>query len=913
MSFFTNKKFLFKLIASICIFLTLFNFTMPLKAHAAGQLSKIGGQLLDPFVDLLSALGDGAMEIVQNSIMGTDATVIFDNTEGGWFAKLAKAIIAIVVAVAAVAVLISLNLLGAVILAAVKVAAGFVVVNTLTDGGAMAAISGVSATVFSDNIVMPLYSIGPEEIFTGRVLLFDPNIFDPEEVFVEYQENPDEQIDSEEEYPTMSLEEWDEQLQSENPKYTTENVIQYYYEDENGEKITTSTNNSAYQLKDIIAKWYYIIRNIAIIGLMLVLVYVGIRMLLTSIASEKAKYKQMLFDWVVAMCLVFVLHYFMVFANHFVDNLVSIFSSTAETKMHIVSIKEPSDKLKEAVEEVNPDYIASDGSIVWPTNMMGKIRVEAQLHSGESNYIGYALCYIVLVFYTAFFTFTYLKRLLYLMFLTVIAPLVALSYPIDKIRDGNAQAFEMWMKEYTINLLIQPFHLLLYIIFISMAFDLAGTNIIYSLVVIGFMIPAEKFLRKMFGFDKASSPGFLAGAGGAAMAITAVKSLANFASGGKGSNKQSGSGSGNNKIQQAQNPELEGGLTGNSLQELLDATVSGNGGAGNPEGAGNPGGAGTPGGAGSPGASGGFGASGNPGAPGDSNGTGNDSNNPIRFTNENGDITPASVAMGLGQTAVRGAQGAATGLKNVGTQMGSNIKNSQNVRKLSKIPGVNYAGARIKNMARRTFTKENLAAGAKKTIRGVAKYGLGATGAMLGAAAGIASGSPGDTLKYGIAGAYASSAIGTGMTDRIVNGFSSMVSNEQQLHDEAKRTQLGEEEYKKWKEEQNRKAFVNNAQERRKIAKEFNIKDKEQLDNMMNHAWQYKKWNVKDDKVMIEAMKLNKDNPSDINNIAAARFAQMSKDEKSLETNMKRYGKVSGVTQDKVNDMEQRIRQINDM
>ena len=40
------------------------------------------------------------------------------------------------------------------------------------------------------------------------------------------------------------------------------------------------------------------------------------------------------------------------------------------------------------------------------------------------------------------------------MFLTVIAPLVALSYPIDKIRDGNAQAFEMWMKEYTINLLI---------------------------------------------------------------------------------------------------------------------------------------------------------------------------------------------------------------------------------------------------------------------------------------------------------------------------------------------------------------------------------------------------------------------------------------------------------------------------
>ena len=50
-------------------------------------------------------------------------------------------------------------------------------------------------------------------------------------------------------------------------------------------------------------------------------------------------------------------------------------------------------------------------------------------------------------------------------------------------------------------------------------------------------------------------------------------------------------------------------------------------------------------------------------------------------------------------------------------------------------------------------------------------------------------------------------------------------------------------------------AEVNSVENAEKIAKEFNIKDKEQLDNMMNHAWQYKKWNVKDDKVMIEAMK----------------------------------------------------------
>ena len=36
-------------------------------------------------------------------------------------------------------------------------------------------------------------------------------------------------------------------------------------------------------------------------------------------------------------------------------------------------------------------------------------------------------------------------------FLTLIAPLVALTYPIDKMNDGQAQAFNRWMKEYIFN------------------------------------------------------------------------------------------------------------------------------------------------------------------------------------------------------------------------------------------------------------------------------------------------------------------------------------------------------------------------------------------------------------------------------------------------------------------------------
>ena len=36
-------------------------------------------------------------------------------------------------------------------------------------------------------------------------------------------------------------------------------------------------------------------------------------------------------------------------------------------------------------------------------------------------------------------------------FLTMVAPLVAFMYPIDKMNDGKAQGFDTWIKEYIFN------------------------------------------------------------------------------------------------------------------------------------------------------------------------------------------------------------------------------------------------------------------------------------------------------------------------------------------------------------------------------------------------------------------------------------------------------------------------------
>lgn len=63
----------------------------------------------------------------------------------------------------------------------------------------------------------------------------------------------------------------------------------------------------------------------------------------------------------------------------------------------------------------------------------------------------------------------------------------------------------MWFKEYVFNIIIQPFHLLIYTILVGSAMELATTSLIYAIIAIYFVIPAEKLLRKFFGFDNAGT------------------------------------------------------------------------------------------------------------------------------------------------------------------------------------------------------------------------------------------------------------------------------------------------------------------------------------------------------------------------------------------------------------------------
>ena len=106
-----------------------------------------------------------------------------------------------------------------------------------------------------------------------------------------------------------------------------------------------------------ISKWYIALRTIALVGLLSVLLYIGIRIILSSAsANDKAKYKNMLKDWIVAICILFTLHYMMAFMlemtaslNHIINNNV-VESSSSETPEGSTG-EYKTDKLMNAVRE----------------------------------------------------------------------------------------------------------------------------------------------------------------------------------------------------------------------------------------------------------------------------------------------------------------------------------------------------------------------------------------------------------------------------------------------------------------------------------------------------------------------------------------------------------------------------------
>lgn len=502
MRIFTSKNVVQKIVILLLVVL-LFNFLVPVKVFADDDDDVPGGSLLRTLMHLFQGLGDIINGAFNHFMLGTTqilGSAMLDYNDPDYRANIEE-----------------------------PGSALYWDGTAPQDGGAVKTIEEGylfegSGWLFGDTIQVPNILYCPENIFANKIAVLDINFLNPNQYeAVEYEEDG--------ETPTSDAEDAAQSLtvRGEDPETGEgrENTLRY-----------------------IISSWYKAFRNIAVVGLLIVLVYIGIRTLISSTSSDKAKYKESLQDWLVALCLIFFIHYIMAGILMITEKFTELVDESVDTNVYV-----------DASKAEENDMLINDGldELKFKTTITGYVRFMAQSND-TGDCTAFTIMYVALVIFTIMFTITYIKRFLYIAFFTMIAPLVALSYPLDKIRDGKAQAFNIWFKEYTMNVIIQPVHLLLFSIFIGSAMNLAVNNPMYAIVAMGFLLPAEKFIKKLFGLDRAETAKGLGEIAGGALAMQGFgKLVGQFTGGNKNKGNTSNKTSEANALNKPRgaNPEFE--------------------------------------------------------------------------------------------------------------------------------------------------------------------------------------------------------------------------------------------------------------------------------------------------------------------------------------------------------------------
>lgn len=236
-------------------------------------------------------------------------------------------------------------------------------------------------------------------------------------------------------------------------------------------------SNFAGVIKKGIAGTYVILRNICAMIMLAGLLFTGIRILITSnTPSKMAQWRQLLQDWLVGMVLLIFSHVIMYGVFWMSDTITDALS----------------------------DQLLGFGGLNF------NLVKECILSFDSAVQIVCLVMLAYLIYLTIIFIIAYFKRLMWICVLIVIAPIVSTMYAFG---NQTKRIYSNWLREYITTVLVQPFHLIVYYVLVSIplnavsggSWEYTGANIfttIYALGALSFIKPAEKYIRHLMQMDQ---------------------------------------------------------------------------------------------------------------------------------------------------------------------------------------------------------------------------------------------------------------------------------------------------------------------------------------------------------------------------------------------------------------------------
>lgn len=264
-----------------------------------------------------------------------------------------------------------------------------------------------------------------------------------------------------------------------NEPFTIENILTNKYDLFNLEYVMEG-NSTQPRFQEILsaisenmAIWYFSIRNLAMVGVVLTIIYVGIRMAIGTVAEKQAQYKKILLSCVEGMAILIFLHYIIIFLTVLANEILNLLIQTIDSD--ILDMQVETKILTAIVKEVN-----------------STTSLTVQLY--------YGIMYTVFIYYQLKFFIMYLYRTLRVVFYIVIGPLISMGYIIDKANDGRAQTFKRWVREFSLAIFMQPLHLIVYVIFIYSAGEIFVRQPLLGIIFLFSLGRTEKIVRDVLGF-----------------------------------------------------------------------------------------------------------------------------------------------------------------------------------------------------------------------------------------------------------------------------------------------------------------------------------------------------------------------------------------------------------------------------
>ena len=226
------------------------------------------------------------------------------------------------------------------------------------------------------------------------------------------------------------------------------------------------------QIKFYVIKYYTVIRNLSLAASLLILIYVGIRMATSTLANDKAKYKKMLVSWLASIVLIFFMHL-----------IVIVISVVLQIGLGVVQ------------DIASAWKVTGFEQDIYSTAVLG-------LSNTGFNVFSAVLMIFILTWYQLKFFIYYLRRTLEVNFLIIISPLVTITYSLDKMGDGKAQAFGKFLSEIILKSVIQIVHAFLYVVFIASAGLVSVSHPILAVLFFAILSRAEKIVKKIFSINE---------------------------------------------------------------------------------------------------------------------------------------------------------------------------------------------------------------------------------------------------------------------------------------------------------------------------------------------------------------------------------------------------------------------------